>query len=217
MASQYSRLVWLEIGKTNCQAFVLMSAGNVFSFTLWRLFRSDFLFTYFCIITCTYMHTYKLCLFVCSSTCFLFRCERFFSSLVLYKYFLRFLFREYYLVHTLCGCCMQRTHIPMYVCVLCSGGCSADFQGFIGCVALAFIVIALLLFLLLLHIFFDGFMIICLLLCCAFFVIYLSLVLQLLARFQRVCSVVVFVFITVVVCLSCRINVKHAVINVLFA
>lgn len=141
----------------------------------------------------------------------------FFPSFVLYKYFLRFLFREYYLVHTLCGCCMQRTHIPMYVCVLCSGGCSADFKGFVCCVALAFIVIALLLFLLLLHIFFDGFMIICLLLCCAFFVIYLSLVLQLLARFQRVCSVVVFVFITVVVCLSCRINVKHAVINVLFA
>lgn len=57
MASQYGRLVWLEIGKTNCQAFVLMSAGNVLSFTLWRLFRSNFLFTYFCIITCTYTHT----------------------------------------------------------------------------------------------------------------------------------------------------------------
>lgn len=176
-----------------------------------------YIFLYYYMHIHAYICIYKLCLFVCSSTCFLFRCERFFSSFVLYKYFLRFLFREYYLVHTLCGCSMQRMHILMYVCVLCSGGCSADFQGFVCCVALAFIVIALLLFLLLLHILFDGFMIICLLLCCAFFVIYLSLVLQLLARFQRVCSVVVFVFITVVACLSCRINVKHVVINVLFA
>lgn len=107
------------------------------------------------------------------------------------------------------------------VCVLCNCVCSGDFKGFVCC-AFAFIVIALLLLVLLLlllfrrcslllqHILFDGFMIICLLICFAFFVIYLAFVRQLHAQ-------IVVVFIAVVACLSCRINVKHAVINVLFA